>query len=95
MWLAGVVNGQRLDYWASNEDAWVSAVDQSHDSLADLLDELRQCQAQTVSEVARVPCSFVSRKCSYLQAADLLQEGLPVHTRLHFAQIGRVLGCRA
>ncbi len=88
MFIVDLLGGQERwsDDFTANLPEQTRAVAAAYPSIAEILDEYRRNQAETLSLVASFPPEFVARKGSYWRLAYALLDG-GVHNRGHYDQI--------
>lgn len=92
IWLVNAVDGTPFNHWTTNNHNIVKSIVDVTPMLAELLDELRRAEAQTVALLQRLPEETVTHKGTFHNIVTTLnKEGLSVHTRLHFETIKRLV----
>ncbi|MCB9133951.1 MAG: SRPBCC domain-containing protein [Anaerolineales bacterium] len=92
IWLVNAVDGAPFTHWTTNNHNIVKSIVDVTPTLPELLDELRRAEAQTVALLQRLPEETVTHKGTFHNIVTTLnQEGLSVHTRLHFETIKRLV----
>jgi uncharacterized protein YndB with AHSA1/START domain len=79
------------DDWTGNSSLHVKATVAGYKTLRSMLDELKCLSDEMVGYVAALPASFVERKASYFQVANMLLEGSIPHIGDHIPQVRRAV----
>ena len=80
-----------LDGFPNNPPAWVRSVTAVYPTLADMVALWERTNAESVALLANLPQALVERKATYFGIGNTYLNGLPPHTRAHFAEIQGVI----
>jgi hypothetical protein len=92
LWITATRKGELMKPWFTNDQELIDSVVSTYPSLEQLVFELKCAQKLTVNLLRRLPPELATLKAPYLNiVTNLGEQGVPLHTRMHFESIKALL----